>query len=782
MATNTGSSEGAGPKTYSIDVRVFLAGITTAMAMAFGIGVAFGPTTLLLPVIPSNVGEMPPSVDKQVSGEMRGDLNEMHVNFETPSLEDLGGGAVQYNADRDASGAEGDEEEHLPAGQHLLVDIKNVEADFLNSEERLADAMVETVNSAGLTMLSYHCHSLLPAGVSCVGVLLESHISFHTWPEEGVITLDLFTCGPSPLLPVVPVLEKLFGVPRSEEEEVITRWSHELRGFRGPNGENYLDSKSDLAYWALSPLEYAHKEQIVSVETPFQRVDIWDYTDSEDTPSYEDALKHNLTEGDPRWLTPEVASPDRFLFLNGALQSIKDHNHELHESLVHPAMFAHPNPKNIAIIGGGEGGSLREILKHNTVESVTMIEIDEMMIEIAREHLTHMNDCSDISGVAKVCFDDEIANIVIEDAHTWFMDRYGSGATKTASAEKFDVVIFDALDPRERLGQLSTKLYTDPKFIDSVMSSLSDDGVIAIKIGDAPTIHDPVEDKGTYPYRAILMNILEEHEQSAAMFVYEEAHCGFADPQSFLVTCKDSNCRSRWNGESDVTDYQIYARIKETVSGKPALIHFDGSTQVSYQMPPRAWETLYCRREPMPFECNYRGLDITKDAYNFDPENEDESDFEIEMVTVDGEEVPTIVAAEDIAKGSYIMPYDLAASFVTNDDVLNNLKKNTEISGTGRVTVIEDFLEFIQENGHKSMGEGNGLTYVEIGASFMMSRSANPEEANVGRWMPAHPSGKIPTYSPVYERHMVSFDVFLVATKDIKTGDKLVKLEDLWEV
>ncbi|EEC51790.1 predicted protein, partial [Phaeodactylum tricornutum CCAP 1055/1] len=86
-------------------------------------------------------------------------------------------------------------EEHLPAGQHLLVDMEGVDGDFLNSEAQLSQAMVDTVKEAGLTMLSYHCHSLTPTGVSCIGVLLESHISFHTWPEDGVITLDLFTCG-----------------------------------------------------------------------------------------------------------------------------------------------------------------------------------------------------------------------------------------------------------------------------------------------------------------------------------------------------------------------------------------------------------------------------------------------------------------------------------------------------------------------------------------------------------------------------------------------------------
>jgi S-adenosylmethionine/arginine decarboxylase-like enzyme len=61
------------------------------------------------------------------------------------------------------------------------VDFKDVDSDFLNSEERLAKAMIELTNESGLTLLSYHCHSLVPIGVSCAGVLLESHVAFHTW-------------------------------------------------------------------------------------------------------------------------------------------------------------------------------------------------------------------------------------------------------------------------------------------------------------------------------------------------------------------------------------------------------------------------------------------------------------------------------------------------------------------------------------------------------------------------------------------------------------------------
>ena len=207
------------------------------------------------------------------------------------------------------------------------MDIKNLEAAFLNSESRLADAMQASVKAGGLTMLSYHCHSLHPAGVSCVGVLLESHISFHTWPDEGVITLDLFTTSEKPLLPVLPRIEELFGVARrdpatGEAEDIVTLWSHELRGFRTEDARkaHYLDGESDLANWVTSPLEVVYKKQIVTMQTAHQRIDIWDTLERDDTPSYEDGLRLGLKPGDPRWLTNEHASPGRMFFLDGSLQ------------------------------------------------------------------------------------------------------------------------------------------------------------------------------------------------------------------------------------------------------------------------------------------------------------------------------------------------------------------------------------------------------------------------------------------------------------------------------
>ena len=75
-------------------------------------------------------------------------------------------------------------------------------------------------------------------------------------------------------------------------------------------------------------------------------------------------------------------------------QLLKDNAREYHETLAHPPLYTHPNPVNVAILGGGDGGVLREVLKYSSVETVTLIDIDPVIVEIAREHFSFVNDCS----------------------------------------------------------------------------------------------------------------------------------------------------------------------------------------------------------------------------------------------------------------------------------------------------------------------------------------------------------------------------------------------------
>ena len=177
-------------------------------------------------------GRPPHSENKCPGDDAKTCSNNIHVS--NGNQEDIVD--KEENDDKDD-----DDEEHLPAGQHLLIDIQNVDSKFLDSDVQLTKAMVDLVTQSDLTLLSYHCHSLIPQGVSCVGVLLESHISFHTWPEAGVISLDLFTCGSGQLVPLVKMIESIFSVPQSGSIiKPFMRWVHKLRGFRSEDSTNIL--------------------------------------------------------------------------------------------------------------------------------------------------------------------------------------------------------------------------------------------------------------------------------------------------------------------------------------------------------------------------------------------------------------------------------------------------------------------------------------------------------------------------------------------------------------
>lgn len=116
------------------------------------------------------------------------------------------------------------------AGGHLTVYMRNVDEAFLDSEDLLVQAMVNVVNAADLILLSCHCQHLTPAGMSCIGVLLEKYLSFQTWPREGVIVLDLVVGGTKSILPVLPVIQRHFGLPLPGQV-VESKWAHKLRGF-----------------------------------------------------------------------------------------------------------------------------------------------------------------------------------------------------------------------------------------------------------------------------------------------------------------------------------------------------------------------------------------------------------------------------------------------------------------------------------------------------------------------------------------------------------------------
>jgi S-adenosylmethionine decarboxylase len=83
----------------------------------------------------------------------------------------------------------------LDLGLHVLLDLAGCPADRLSNREALAAAMRDAAISCGATIVGEVFHRFTPEGVSGVLLIAESHLSVHTWPERGVATLDVYTCG-----------------------------------------------------------------------------------------------------------------------------------------------------------------------------------------------------------------------------------------------------------------------------------------------------------------------------------------------------------------------------------------------------------------------------------------------------------------------------------------------------------------------------------------------------------------------------------------------------------
>jgi len=675
-----------------------------------------------------------------------------------------------------------EEEEYLPAGQHLLVDIKNVDGSFLNSEERLAQAMVGVVNEAKLTLLSYHCHSLIPIGVSCVGVLLESHVSFHTWPEEGVITLDLFTCGSDLLVPVMPVIKRLFAIRQEPDDdndivsEPVVLWSHKMRGFRPDTFVNHL--VQDLGDSILDDLHLDMKEEIAAVQTDYQRIDIYDVL-SPDELSISQYKLSISNDGSYESKNPKLFLPDRIVFLDGVQQSSRYGSEAYHEALVHPAMLSHANPKRVAIIGGGECATLREVLKHNTVEKVKMIEIDEIMVNVSREHLPDWSDCSDIVGsVDGWCGLDPRAELYFEDAMAWFMDRFADDKLDTPKfeEEKYDVIIMDALDPQDDV-PFAKVLYESMRFTKSLYNSLNDNGLIVFQVGASPD-SDSGPDESTDQMKASLQTNLEK-SGFHSIHLYEESHCEFEDPWSFLVAIKSKEGRKNWYSNIAEIDLEIHSRILRTYSEKPNLKFFDGATMQIYQNPHRVFENVFCRSDPKPESCYYLDSEVEKE--DIIPM----SDFEVKMSSTAENSGRGVYTKVEIEEGSFIGMEESTQNvffWPSTVHILHNVLRLDDDSA------VEDVLDYMdgygwQSNlmgGEEEYGVDSGIhTFVNHGCKGTFNIcSSNIEKyteelTDIDAFKVNYIDEK--KFDPHRDRHLFSsLNEYDVAVRNVKAGEELL--------
>jgi spermidine synthase len=118
----------------------------------------------------------------------------------------------------------------------------------------------------------------------------------------------------------------------------------------------------------------------------------------------------------------------RVMTLDGAVQVTEADNFIYHEMLTHVPILAHGAVKRVLIVGGGDGGMAREVLKHASIEQVTMVEIDGGVVEFCKTYLP---------GISAGAFDDPRLDLVIADGADFMRQN----------ADTYDVIIIDSTDP-----------------------------------------------------------------------------------------------------------------------------------------------------------------------------------------------------------------------------------------------------------------------------------------------------------------------------------------------
>ena len=150
----------------------------------------------------------------------------------------------------------------------------------------------------------------------------------------------------------------------------------------------------------------------------------------------------------------------KMLVLDGHTQSAEHDEFAYHEALVQPVMTVHPDPRRVLVIGGGEGATLREVLRHPSVEKAVMIDIDEELIGLCKEHLPEWHQGAFDHPKTEVRFIDGFAYI-------------------ENSKETFDVIIIDLVD---EFGDnpIAAKLYSEA-FYSSVKARLAPGGILVVQ-------------------------------------------------------------------------------------------------------------------------------------------------------------------------------------------------------------------------------------------------------------------------------------------------------------
>lgn len=320
-----------------------------------------------------------------------------------------------------------------PTGQQLIAEFLGCSTLILNDKRALQQAVHDGIRKSGLTAIRVESHQFHPTGVTVFAIISESHIAIHTYPEARHASIDIFTCSPSS-----KKQEALLQCLKRSLKPKAVRYVETIRGNPLSVRRSSWFSEFDTNGYEV---RYHIQRYILSKQTPYQQLDIIQNEDF-----------------------------GLMLFLDRELQVAEQDAHLYNRSLTSPLFQGGKTPRHIAILGGGDGGVLQNLLEYKP-RSVTLVDLDRDVIDSAQKFL---------QPVCKNAFTDPAVTLTTAEASAFL----------AATEKTFDAIICDlTMHPEKDMNEERERYWRT--LLARVASRLKKSGLMTVQCGserDAATI------------------------------------------------------------------------------------------------------------------------------------------------------------------------------------------------------------------------------------------------------------------------------------------------------
>ena len=295
-------------------------------------------------------------------------------------------------------------------GEHITLDFLGVKKEY--TPDFFKDVVNKIAKATKVEILNVSEHVFKPQGFTLIALLAESHMSFHTFPEKGIISFDFFTCGETPPTAALDILKK-----EIEHERIVTRkFDRSTVSYK----EDIDNTDGQKNYYVVNNV----LEDFISKEK--QHIEVLD-----------------------------LAEYGKSLFIDDEIQVAESDENIYSGTMVEASSRLHSVNSNIAVIGGGDGGVVRECVDRG-YGKIDWFELDPEVVNVCEKHLSKI-------GIK----DNNSVNRIWGDAFE---------SIKKIEPRKYDKIFVDLNDDDKCINLAISNMY-------NLKRILKLDGVIVTQVG-----------------------------------------------------------------------------------------------------------------------------------------------------------------------------------------------------------------------------------------------------------------------------------------------------------